>query len=105
MTVLARIFFFYKHRYNHLHINELLYKFQSGFPPGYSTTYLLIELYDDILLALDKKKITKDTSIGNTAHNEEHLCILISTDLEYLNAWSCRWFVKFNPNKTDIMTF
>jgi hypothetical protein len=30
---------------------------------------------------------------------------LISTDLEYLNAWSCRWFVKFNPNKTDIMTF
>jgi hypothetical protein len=75
MTLLARI------------INELLYKFQSGFPPGYSTTYLLIELYDDILLALDKKKqITNDTSIGNTAHNEENLCILISTDLEYLNA-------------------
>ena len=49
-------FFLYKHHYNHLHINELLYKFQSGFPPGYSTTYLLIELYDDILLALDKKK-------------------------------------------------
>ena len=46
----------YKHIYNHLHINKLLYKFQSGFPPGYSTTYLLIELYDDILLALDKKK-------------------------------------------------
>jgi hypothetical protein len=29
----------------------------------------------------------------------------ISTDLEYLNAWSYRWLVKFNPNKTDIIIF
>jgi hypothetical protein len=39
------------------------------------------------------------------AHNEENLHTLISTDLEYLNAWSYRWLVKFNPNKTDIMIF
>jgi hypothetical protein len=39
------------------------------------------------------------------AHNEENLNTLISTDLEYLNAWSYRWLVKFNPNKTDIMIF
>ena len=45
----------YKHIYNHLHINKLVYKFQSGFLPGYSTTHQLIELYDNILLALDKK--------------------------------------------------
>jgi hypothetical protein len=37
------------------------------------------------------------------AHNEENLHTLISTDLEYLSAWSYRCFVKFNPNKTDIM--
>ena len=43
-----------------------------------------------------------DTCIGHTAHNEENLHTLISTDLEYLNAWSYRWLVKFNPNKTDI---
>jgi hypothetical protein len=29
----------YKQIYNHLHINKLLYKFQSGFLPGYSTTH------------------------------------------------------------------
>ena len=48
-----------------------------------------------------------DTSIGHTAHNEEnlHTCTLISTDLEYLNAWSYRWLVKLNSNKTDIMMF
>jgi hypothetical protein len=39
-------------------LNKLLYKFQSGFLPGYSTTHQLIELYDNILLALDKKQIT-----------------------------------------------
>jgi hypothetical protein len=46
----------YKHIYNHLHINKLLYKFLSGFVPGYSTTNQLIELNDNILLALDKNK-------------------------------------------------
>ena len=46
-----------------------------------------------------------DTCIGHTAHNEEYLHTLISTDLEHLTAWSYRWLVKFNPNKTDIMIF
>jgi hypothetical protein len=46
-----------------------------------------------------------DTCICHMAHNEENLNTLISTDLEYLNAWSYRWLVKFNPNKTDIMIF
>ena len=36
---------------------------------------------------------------------KENLHTLISTDLEYLNAWSCRWLMKFNPNKTYIMIF
>ena len=36
---------------------------------------------------------------------QEDLHTVISTDLEYLKAWSCRWLVKFNPNKTDIMIF
>jgi hypothetical protein len=40
------------------------------------------------------------TGFGHTAHNEDNL---ISTDLEYLTAWSYRWLVKLNPNKTDIM--
>ena len=200
MSCVSKIFFkiVSKQIYNHLYINKLLYKFQSGFLPGYSTTHQLIELYDNNLLALDKKQITSitfadiskafdtvwskalilklvnygikgkllfwlksylsirkqrvvikdaisstgelkagvpqgsvlrpllflifindvadnmtgfgrlfadDTCIGHMAHNEENLHTLISTDLEYLNAWSYRWLVKFNPNKTDIMIF
>ena len=34
---------------------------QSGFLTGYSTTHQLIELYDNILIALDKKQITSIT--------------------------------------------
>jgi hypothetical protein len=34
---------------------------QSGFLLGFSTTHQLIELYDTILLALDKKQITSTT--------------------------------------------
>ena len=188
----------FKNIFNHLHENKLLYKYQSGFIPGYSTTHQLIELYNKILLALNDKLVTSitfadiskafdtvwikallyklekygikgdllcwlksylcsrsqkvvlkdslskfgklnagvpqgsvlgpllfliyindiadgfsgfgrlfadDTSIGHTAPNESILKNLISTDLVYLNAWSNRWLVKFNPNKTDIMIF
>jgi hypothetical protein len=41
-----------------------------------------------------------DTCIGHMAHNEENLHTLISTDLEYLNAWSYRKIEKNGP-KTD----
>ena len=44
-------------------------------------------------------------TLGHTTYNEENIYTLISTDLEYLSAWSCRWLVKLNPNKTDIMIF
>jgi hypothetical protein len=41
--------------------NKLLYKFQSGFIPGHSTSHQLIELYHTILLALEAKQVTSVT--------------------------------------------
>ena len=43
--------------------HSLLYKFQSGFIPGYSTTYQLIELYNKIVLALNNRQITSVTFV------------------------------------------
>jgi hypothetical protein len=37
--------------------NALLYKFQSGFLPGHSTTHQLIELIKEICMALDNREI------------------------------------------------
>jgi hypothetical protein len=51
----------FKYIFNHLIFNSLLYKFQSGFIPGYSTTHQLVELYHNILLALDNKEMTSIT--------------------------------------------
>jgi hypothetical protein len=50
-----------KHVFNHLFENKLLYKFQSGFIPGHSTSHQLIELYYRILLALETKQVTSAT--------------------------------------------
>ena len=44
----------YKHIYNHLTANSLLYKYQSGFLPGHSTVHPLIELIHHTYLALEK---------------------------------------------------
>jgi hypothetical protein len=46
-----------------------------------------------------------DTSIGHTAHDETTLKNMINIDLKYIQEWSKRWLVTFNPSKTDIMVF
>ena len=45
-----------KHIYNHLYINDLLYKYQSGFLPGHSTTLQLIDIYHHICQSFDEKQ-------------------------------------------------
>lgn len=51
----------YKHIFNHLYFNMLLYKFQSGFIPGCSTNHQLVEIYHTIITALDSKLLTSIT--------------------------------------------
>jgi hypothetical protein len=47
----------YKKKYNFLMENALIYKFQSGFLPGHSTTHQLIELINEICMALDNREL------------------------------------------------
>ena len=46
----------YKHVYNHLMQNKLIYQYQSGFLPKHSPVHQLIELYNTILNSLGKKR-------------------------------------------------
>jgi hypothetical protein len=46
-----------------------------------------------------------DTSIGHIAQDESTLRNIINTDLNYLTKWSNRWLLKFNPTKTEIISF
>ena len=43
----------FKHVYNHIADNNLLYKYQSGFLPGHSTVHHLIEIIHHTCLALE----------------------------------------------------
>ena len=42
--------------YNHLYSNNLLYKYQSGFRPGHSTTFQLIDIFHHICQSFDEKQ-------------------------------------------------
>ncbi len=44
--------------YNYFNENSLIYKNQSGFLPGHSTVYQLIDIYQQICKAFDEKKST-----------------------------------------------
>jgi hypothetical protein len=46
----------YKNVYNYLVRNKLIYEYQSGFLPKYSTIHQLLELYNSIINSLEKKK-------------------------------------------------
>jgi hypothetical protein len=48
----------YKYVFNHLQRNKLIYEYQSGFLPKYSTVYQLLEMYNCILNSLEKKEIS-----------------------------------------------
>ena len=52
--VMERVVF--KNLYNHLQSNNLLYKYQSGFVPGHSTTFQLIDIYHHICQSFDNKQ-------------------------------------------------
>ncbi|MEW8546519.1 MAG: reverse transcriptase family protein, partial [Candidatus Thiodiazotropha sp.] len=48
----------YKHLYNFFHSNNLIYKLQSGFLPGHSTVFQLIDIYNQICQSFDSKQYT-----------------------------------------------
>ena len=46
----------FKHMYNHLVSNNLLFKYQSGFRAGHSTTFQLIDIFHHICQSFDEKQ-------------------------------------------------
>ena len=54
--VMERVVF--KHIYNHMYFNNLIYSKQSGFLPGHSTVYQLLDIYNQICKAFDDKMST-----------------------------------------------
>ena len=48
----------FKHLYNYLHSNDLIYSHQSGFIPGHSTTFQLVDIYHSICNTFDNSQFS-----------------------------------------------
>ena len=46
----------FKHIHNYLIESNLIYKYQSGFLPGHSTTFQLIDIYHHVRQAIDNSQ-------------------------------------------------
>jgi hypothetical protein len=57
----------YKHVYNYLHQNRIIYEYQSGFLPRHSTVHQLLEIYNSILNSLENKDGNEESPFLNTA--------------------------------------
>jgi hypothetical protein len=77
---------------------------QDGLVVNFYIPHNLINDIADDMLGLGRL-FADDTSIGHTAHDETTLKNMINIDLKYIQEWSKRWLVTFNPSKTDIMVF
>ena len=46
-----------------------------------------------------------DTSLGYSSQSVDKIKTVINHDLLELNAWSSKWLMSFNPEKTEILFF
>ena len=93
----------FKHVFNHLLGNKLLYKFQSGFIPGHSTSHQLIELYHTILLALEAKQVTSVTfaDISKTFDTVRVKALLYKLDKYGIKDDLLCWLTSYLSNRTQ----
>ena len=100
-----------KHMYNYFRDSDLIYKFQSGFLPGCSTTHHLVHLYHSISEAFDKglKVQMVFGDISKAFDKVWHAGLLFKlknmgiTEELLAWAWAQQWIVSFSALKTNSM--
>ncbi len=99
--VLERVVF--KHVYNHLHLNNLIYKKQSGFIPGHSTVYQLIDIYNQICKAIDERKHTCIVfcDISKAFDRVWHLGLLYKLKQNGIEGSLHNWFRHYHTNRSQ----
>ena len=93
----------YKRLYNHLLDINFLYKFQSGFLPGHSTTCQLIELCHSLSLALDNQMETSIVfcDISKAFDRVWHRGLLLKLGRCGVEGELYDWFVSYLHNRTQ----
>ena len=97
--ILERIIF--KHMYNFLMTNGLLYKYQSGFLPKHSTTYQLIDIYHHICQAVDHGQFSCIVfcDISKAFDRVWHSGLLFKLEEHGLGDGLLKWFKSYLDNR------
>ena len=92
----------FKRIYNFLSDNNLLYKYQSGFVPGHSTTHHLIDIYHHICQAFDHNQFSCMVflDISNAFDRVLHAGLLHKIEQHGILGDLLRWISSYLSNRT-----
>ena len=93
----------FKRIYNFLLDNNLLYKYQSGFVPGHSTTYQLIDIYHHICQAFDQNQLSFMVflDISKAFDRVWHAGLLYKLDQYGISGNLLKWVSNYLSNRTQ----
>ena len=93
----------FKRIYNHLSANNLLYKYQSGFVPGHSTTHQLIDIYHHICQAFDHNQFSCMVflDISKAFDRVWHAGLLHKLEQHGISGDLLRWISSYLSNRTQ----
>ena len=93
----------FKRIYNFLSDNNLLYKYQSGFVPGHSTTHQLIDIYHHICQAFDHNQFSCMVflDISKAFDRVWHAGLLHKLEQHGISGDLLRWIYSYLSNRTQ----
>ena len=93
----------FKRIYNFLSANNLLYKYQSGFVPGHSTTHQLIVIYHHVCQAFDNNQFSCMVSldISKAFDRVWHVGLLHKLEQHGISGDLLRWISSYLSDRTQ----
>ena len=93
----------FKHVYNHLITNSMIYPYQSGFLPGHSTVHHLIELTHQTCLALEKYETNCQIfcDISKAFDRVWHRGLLLKLENYGINGHLLQWFEDYLKDRSQ----
>ena len=103
LPIISKIFerIIFKHVYNHLHVNRLISKHQSGFQPNESTVNQLAFMYHEFSEALDRKKDVRIVfcDVSKAFDKVWHLGIIFKLKQLGIDGILLDWFTDYLKNR------